>query len=86
MKQFLFAATFLVAFPTFAQKYQGESWSKVKETGSGKLVVVYYEQPGLIFKADDGKIKGVCVDILSDFQKFVQTKHNKYTKIQISSH
>jgi ABC-type amino acid transport substrate-binding protein len=82
MKNLLFAATLLFSVTAIAQKYQGESWSKVKEAGSGKLVVVYYEQPGLIFKADDGKIKGVCVDILSDFQKFVQAKHNKKITVE----
>jgi ABC-type amino acid transport substrate-binding protein len=82
MKNFFSAAMVFLSVTVVAQKYQGDSWSKVKETGSGKLVVVYYEQPGLIYKADDGKIKGVCVDILSDFQKFVQAKHNKKITVE----
>lgn len=60
-----------------AQKYKGDSWSKVKSTGSGSLTVVYYEQPGLITKSSDGKMKGVCVDILADFKAYVKTKHQK---------
>jgi ABC-type amino acid transport substrate-binding protein len=41
---------------------------------------VYYEQPGLIYESS-GKVKGVCVDILDDFVKFVQTKYNKQIKL-----
>jgi membrane-bound lytic murein transglycosylase MltF len=63
------------------QNYKGDSWSTVKSKGTGTLSVVYYEQPGLIFKAD-GKMKGVCVDILSDFQKYVETKHGKKIAIE----
>jgi len=61
----------------FAQTYTGDSWAKVKSAGKGTLTIVYYSQPGLIIKGDDGKLKGVCVDILSDFVKFVEEKHGK---------
>ena len=65
----------------FAQKYQGDSWAKVKSSGTGTLTVVYYEQPGLIQDVD-GKPKGVCVDIINDFVNYVQTKHGKKITIQ----
>jgi ABC-type amino acid transport substrate-binding protein len=60
----------------------GDSWAKVKSSGSGTIAVLYYEQPGLIAKMPDGKIKGVCVDILLDFQKFVDTKYGKKVNVQ----
>jgi ABC-type amino acid transport substrate-binding protein len=60
--------------PLFAQKYTGDSWSKVKSKGSGTLTIVYYDQAGLIQNVN-GKMKGVCVDILSDFAEYVKTKH-----------
>jgi putative glutamine transport system substrate-binding protein len=67
----------LLATEGFAQKYKGDSWAKVKTSG-GTLTVIYYEQPGLIYKdAATGKIKGVCADILDDFTKFVQEKYGK---------
>jgi ABC-type amino acid transport substrate-binding protein len=67
----------LLATTSFAQKYKGDSWAKVKASG-GTLTVIYYEQPGLIYKdAATGKIKGVCADILDDFAKFVQEKYGK---------
>jgi len=60
-----------------AQKYTGDSWAKVKTSG-GTLTVIYYEQPGLIYKDEaTGKMKGVCADILEDFTKFVKDKYGK---------
>lgn len=59
---------------------QGDSWAKVKASGEGVLTIVYYEQPGLIQKVD-GKMKGVCVDILDDFTKFIKEKYNKNVKL-----
>jgi putative glutamine transport system substrate-binding protein len=80
MKTSVLAALLTFSTVCFSQNYKGDSWSSVKSNGSGKLSIVYYEQPGLIFKAD-GKMKGVCVDILSDFQKYVETKYGK--KIEV---
>jgi ABC-type amino acid transport substrate-binding protein len=77
MKNILFFVGMLLATATFAQKYKGDSWAKVKASG-GTLTLIYYEQPGLIYKdATTGKMKGVCADILDDFAKFVQDKYGK---------
>jgi len=65
-----------------SQKYQGDSWATVKSNGSGILTVVYSEQFGLISKDKDGKVKGVCVDILSDFAKYIKEKHGKQLTIK----
>jgi ABC-type amino acid transport substrate-binding protein len=76
----VFYCTFTLA--AFSQLYKsGDSWATVNSTGSGALNIVYYEQPGLIFKSPDGKMKGVCVDIVSDFQKYIETKYDKKIKI-----
>lgn len=71
---------FFVSLQLVAQPYTGDSWAKVKSAGSGTLTIVYYSQPGLIVK-EDGKMKGVCVEILSDFVKFVETKYGKKVKL-----
>lgn len=81
MKVFFISLLLILSTLCYAQTYKGDSWSTVRSNGSGTLAIVYYEQPGLIFKAD-GKMKGVCVDILSDFGKFVEAKHGK--KITVS--
>ena len=77
MKNILFFAGLLLATACLGQKYSGDSWAKVKASG-GTLTIIYYEQPGLIYKdATTGKMKGVCADILEDFAKFVQEKYGK---------
>ncbi|NJM24435.1 MAG: transporter substrate-binding domain-containing protein [Bacteroidia bacterium] len=77
MRRFIPTLLCLVALCAHAQKYKGDSWATVKANGSGTLTVIYYEQPGLIYKADDGAMKGVCADIISDFVDYVQKKYGK---------
>src|SRR6478609_51454 len=82
MKSILFFAGVLFATACLGQKYTGDSWSKVKANG-GALTVIYYEQPGLIYKdAASGKMKGICVDILGDFAEYIQTKYGKKVEIK----
>ncbi len=82
MKNILFFAGVLFATACLGQKYTGDSWAKVKANG-GKLTVIYYEQPGLIFKdAATGKMKGVCVDILDDFAQYILAKYDKKVEIK----
>ena len=61
---------------------KGDSWASVKNSGSGTLGIIYYEQPGLISKMPDGQMKGVCVDIVSDFAAFVQKTYKKKLNIE----
>jgi membrane-bound lytic murein transglycosylase MltF len=82
MKNVLFVVLATITSQSFGQ-YKGDSWAQVKNSGSGTLTVVYYEQPGLIQKVD-GKMKGVCIDILSDFAAFVKTKYGKTIDINIA--
>ena len=77
MKTVFTWALMFISSTLFSQTYSGDSWAKVKASGSGTLTVVYYSQAGLIFKGPDGKMKGVCVDIVNDFAKFVQDKYGK---------
>ena len=65
----------------FAQKTEGDSWKKVKTTGSGTLSVVYYEQAGLIQQIN-GKLEGLCVEILNDFVEYVKANHNAKITIE----
>jgi len=59
---------------------KGDSWESVRSSGKGIVSIVYYEQPGLIQKVD-GQMKGVCVDILQEFKKFVKEKYGKDIEI-----
>ena len=82
MKTLLLSLFVLSATILHAQQTKGDSWATVKSGGSGTLAVLYYTQTGLIEKMPDGQIKGVCVDILSDFQKHVETKYGKKISIE----
>lgn len=76
MKKYLIILLCACAQFCFCQKYKGDSWAKIKSSGSGTLTVMYYEQPGLVYE-EGGKMKGVCVDIITDFVSYVQTRYNK---------
>ena len=69
----------------FSQKFVGDSWSHVKTNGSGILTVIYSQQFGLIYKDKDGQVKGVCVDILSDFARFIKEQHGKTVTIKYTA-
>jgi hypothetical protein len=75
-KQLLLVMTFFttIAFP---QKYKGDNWTNIKSGNRGTLTVVYIEQFGLIHKDKNGIMRGVCVDILSDFVQYVKDKYGK---------
>lgn len=72
----LLVCLLLAATQLFAQNYSGDSWSDVRSKGSGTLACIYYPTPGLVYE-ENGKVKGVCVDILDDFKEFVKTKYGK---------
>ncbi|PTB97872.1 hypothetical protein C9994_00660 [Marivirga lumbricoides] len=57
-----------------AQNLKGESWQQVKSKGAGTLSAIYYSTPGLVYK-EGGIMKGVCIDIMEEFRKFVKEKH-----------
>jgi putative glutamine transport system substrate-binding protein len=57
----------------FSQNLTGDTWAKVKSKGEGEITLAYVETFGFVYK-DDGKLTGVCVDIMNDFVKFVNEK------------
>lgn len=80
-KTFLAALLSGICFQSIGQLTDGDSWAKVKSSGSGTLAVLYYEQAGLIQDVK-GKPQGLCVNILNDFASFVQKKYGKTVTIQ----
>jgi ABC-type amino acid transport substrate-binding protein len=75
----------LISHVTFCQKLAGDSWANAKNSGSGILTVIYSQQFGLIFKGKDGQVKGVCVDILSDFARFLKDQHGTTITIKYAA-
>jgi ABC-type amino acid transport substrate-binding protein len=57
----------------FSQNYSGDTWSQAKMRGEGKISLAYVETFGFVYK-DNGKLTGVCVDIMNDFIKYVGEK------------
>lgn len=74
---------FLFVVTGFAQ-VKGDSWEKTRTSGQGTLTVVYYEQPGLIQQIE-GEMKGVCVDLLAEFRKYVKEKYGKDVNVVYAS-
>ncbi|MEM7548173.1 MAG: transporter substrate-binding domain-containing protein [Bacteroidota bacterium] len=71
----LFSLFFLFSTYALSQgSFVGQSWQSAKEKGSGKVSVVYYEGTGMVYK-ENGKMKGLCVDILNDFSSYVEKNH-----------
>lgn len=76
MKRFLTAllsGISLFAGGIYAQSYTGDTWEQAKKNGSGTLSLAYVETPALVYQDANGKLTGVCVDIMNDFIKYVAT-------------
>ncbi len=71
-------------FQDFAHAQANDSWKKTKDSGSGKLSVIYFDSPGLI-TSSKGQMKGLCVDILNDFTAFVKDSYGKTVTVQYVS-
>lgn len=76
---FLVSQNFLVQAQS---SFSGDTWQGVKQKGSGTLSVVYYEGTGMVNKESNGKMTGLCVDVLDDFAEFVKSKYGKTLNIK----
>src|SRR5258708_36929260 len=76
-KKSILLALSLAAFNLgFSQGYTGDSWAQAKEKGEGEITLAYVESPGMVYKDNSGKLTGICVDIMSDFIKYINQKKN----------
>ncbi|MBT1702525.1 substrate-binding periplasmic protein [Chryseosolibacter indicus] len=57
----------------FAQNYSGDTWANVKSNKSGTLSLAYVETPSFVYKDKSGNLTGICIDIMNDFVKWVNT-------------
>jgi putative glutamine transport system substrate-binding protein len=67
---FFIAILFSTGF-AFSQGYTGDSWAQVKASGKGTVSMAYVETPSFVYKDAAGKLTGICVDIMTDFTKWV---------------
>ncbi len=71
----IFLFLFVCVHVATGQNYKGQSWQEVKSKGAGTLSVIYYATPGLVYE-EGGSMKGVCIDIMDEFKKYVKEQHN----------
>jgi ABC-type amino acid transport substrate-binding protein len=57
------------------QSYNGDPWSSVKMSG-GSISIAYVETPSFVYKDTEGKLTGICVDMMNDFVKWVNKEKN----------
>jgi ABC-type amino acid transport substrate-binding protein len=62
-----------------AQTYSGDTWASAKSKGSATISLAYVETPAFAYKDKAGKLTGICLDIISDFEKWLS--ENKKTKL-----
>jgi ABC-type amino acid transport substrate-binding protein len=63
----------LIGGSAFAQNYSGDSWSAVKSAKEGTISLAYVETPSFVYKDKSGSLTGICVDVMNDFTKWVNT-------------
>ncbi|TNE69425.1 transporter substrate-binding domain-containing protein [bacterium] len=73
----VFILLFLIGVTqAYSQKtYSGDTWKDVKEKGEGNIVLTYVETPAFVFKDANGKLQGICVDIVNSFISYVQNNY-----------
>jgi ABC-type amino acid transport substrate-binding protein len=65
----------------FAQTYSGDSWSSTKSAGTGSITLAFVETPSFVYKDSNGKLTGICIDIMNDFVAWV----NKAKGVKLDS-
>jgi ABC-type amino acid transport substrate-binding protein len=75
-----FMAFLLSAGCVVAQGHAGDSWGQVKASGKGTISMAYVETPSFVYRDGNGKLAGICVDIMTDFVKWVN--ENKSVKLE----
>ena len=54
---------------------KSNTWSEVKENGSGTLVVAYSENSPFIYNDTQGRLAGIEFELLEDFVRFIDEKY-----------
>lgn len=80
MKKILYAMMMLACTQAWSQGYVGDSWAQVKQVGQGTISFAYVETPSFVYKSN-GKLTGICVDIMNDFVEWV----NKTKGVKLQS-
>lgn len=76
---------FLILFILLPQAYgqsKSNTWSEVKDNGTGTLLIAYSENSPFIYKNAKGKLAGIEFEILQDFVRFIDEKYSAKLKLE----
>jgi len=65
----------LMLLPRAHGQLPSNTWSEVKENGSGTLVVAYSENSPFIYNDAQGKLAGIELEIMEEFVRFMDEKY-----------
>lgn len=74
MKRLVLVFGFLSLVLAANAQLKGDTFAKAKDTKSANLVYTFAKTPGFIYQAN-GNYAGICVDIMSKFENYVQSKY-----------
>jgi putative glutamine transport system substrate-binding protein len=87
MKKIIFnkiVPALLIVFSSLVLRAQtGDTFANALKTKEANLVYIYSEAPGFASE-QNGKVQGVCVDIMSDFEFFLLDKYGITVKSSIN--
>jgi len=84
-KMIRIAFTFLLCLNSllsFAQ-LQGDSWANAQKNKEATIIITYFETPRFVYKGAEGKLEGICIDILREFANYVQRTKGVKLKVNI---
>ena len=62
----------------------GDTFASAKTKGTANMTYIYVNSPGFSFKNSTGDIEGICVDIMKEFAKYVESTHK--LKVNLKYH
>ena len=66
-----------------AQILSGDSWSNIEKNKEGTIVISYLETPNFVYKNAEGRLDGICIDILREFVSYLQKSRNVKIKVSL---
>lgn len=85
MRRSIFLLSFmLLSGIGYSQQLIGDSWTNVKQSKKGKIVITYTEAPKFADRIN-GEYKGLCFDIMKDFVSYVKTRYGADLQVEYVS-
>jgi ABC-type amino acid transport substrate-binding protein len=63
----------------------GDSWEQVINEGTGTLIAYYVPAEGFAYYDDNGNLTGVTVDIIREFNSWIETEYEVELEVQFVS-